>query len=275
MAAIASLPSNPPDGVASKLPPTPILLAIVGGGVGLVVFLMRKNSAPAADSTNSTLLPNTAIMLGSLQQGVLDLKGQVGQSAIDTQTIMAGNQFSLTDQIAALTAGMQTGLANAQAALLAAGATNTDAITAGLKLQGDSLSKLISDSAGAQAAYNTTFSAALASGLDTIVAQHNAETAGLNALGIQVANVGNQVQGVQSQVTGVASQVAGVAGQQGTQLTALQYTDWGNAYQGLATNTALTAPAGKNDPRVLDWLKRSQNMFARAVGSALPYPEAG
>lgn len=80
--------------------PTPILLAVVGGGIGLVVFLSRKagsNTGTGADK--NTLLPNTAIMLGSLQQGVLDLQGQVSMGNADLSSQLTGVGENLGTQI--------------------------------------------------------------------------------------------------------------------------------------------------------------------------------
>jgi len=219
MAVIAGIPSPPSNPVAGI--PTPVLLGIVGGGIGLVVFLMRKNSSGGGspDPANSTLLPNTAIMLGSLQQGVLDLKGQVGQSAVDTQTIMAGNQFSLTSQISAL---LKQGADNLSA-VLAAGDKNTAALaaagvsqTAGLQTQftasSDALTKLIGDNAAANTAANQSFADYVHAGFDSIFSQHNAEMAGVSTLGVQVTGLSGQVGSVAGQVSSVGSQLTGLAG---------------------------------------------------------------
>lgn len=80
--------------------PTPILLAVVGGGVGLVVFLMRRsgsNTGTGADK--GTLLPNTAIMLGSLQQMLLNLQGTVTTGNADLSSQLTGVGENLGTQI--------------------------------------------------------------------------------------------------------------------------------------------------------------------------------
>ena len=93
--------------------PTPVLLALVGGGIGLIVFLTRKsgsNSGTGADK--GTLLPNTAIMLGSLQQGVLDLQGQVSMGNADLSSQLTGVGENLGTQIDGQSAMIQQSFAD-------------------------------------------------------------------------------------------------------------------------------------------------------------------
>lgn len=84
--------------------PTPLLLAIVGGGIGLIFFLTRK-SGGSSDEDEGTLLPNTNIMLGSLQQGILELMGKVTMGDAELSDQMAGLGENLSLQI-----DTQTGL---------------------------------------------------------------------------------------------------------------------------------------------------------------------
>jgi hypothetical protein len=81
--------------------PTPVLLIAVGGGLGLVVFLMRRSGTPSSDQSGDkgTLLPNTAIMLGSLQQGILNLQGQVSMGNADLSSQLTGVGENLSSQI--------------------------------------------------------------------------------------------------------------------------------------------------------------------------------
>src|SRR5215472_11549059 len=86
--------------------PTPLLLAAIGGGIGLVVFLSRKSGTPK-DSSQGTLLPNTAIMLGSLQQGILQLQGDVTTGNADLSSQLTGVGENLSSQIDAQSAQIQ------------------------------------------------------------------------------------------------------------------------------------------------------------------------
>jgi hypothetical protein len=86
--------------------PTPLLLIAIGGGIGLIVFLSRRSSA-TDESGEGTLLPNTAIMLGSLQQSMLDLQGLVSTGDADLSSQLSGIGTNLGLQI-----DMQTGQIN-------------------------------------------------------------------------------------------------------------------------------------------------------------------
>src|SRR4029077_15588117 len=93
--------------------PTPVLLALVGGGIGLVVFLTRKSGSNAGTGADKgTLLPNTAIMLGSLQQGVLDLQGQVSMGNADLSSQLTGVAENLGTQIDGQSAMIQQSFAD-------------------------------------------------------------------------------------------------------------------------------------------------------------------
>jgi len=81
-------PGESKEGFGTGIP-TPILLMFVGGGIGLIVFLTRKAGTPS-DGQKGTLLPNTAIMLGSLQQGILDLQGKVTTGNADLSSQLTG-----------------------------------------------------------------------------------------------------------------------------------------------------------------------------------------
>ena len=91
--------------------PTPILLALVGGGIGLIVFLSRKSSA-TDESQEGTLLPNTAIMLGSLQQMVLDLQGTVSTGDADLSSQLSGVGTNLGLQLDVQTGQINKGFAD-------------------------------------------------------------------------------------------------------------------------------------------------------------------
>src|SRR5215831_1632472 len=88
--------------------PTPILLAVVGGGIGILVFLSKRSGSNAGTGADKgTLLPNTAIMLGSLQQGILDLQGKVTTGNADLSSQLTGVGESLGTQMDAQTAMFQ------------------------------------------------------------------------------------------------------------------------------------------------------------------------
>jgi hypothetical protein len=93
--------------------PTPVLLALVGGGIGLVVFLSKRtgsNTGTGADK--GTLLPNTAIMLGSLQQSLLQLQGDVTMGNADLSSQLTGVGENLGTQIDGQSAMIQQSFAD-------------------------------------------------------------------------------------------------------------------------------------------------------------------
>jgi hypothetical protein len=94
--------------------PLPILLALVGGGIGLIVFLMKQQGGGSSGSQNvgtgpnqNTLLPNTAIMLGSLQDSLLNLQGQVSTGNADLSSQLTGVGENLGSQIDSQSAQIQ------------------------------------------------------------------------------------------------------------------------------------------------------------------------
>src|SRR5215471_17802593 len=130
--------------------PTPVLLAAVGGGIGLVVFMMRRSGTPSSSqggSTSNTLLPNTAIMLGSLQQGILQLQGDVTQGNADLSSQLTGVGENLGSQIDAQSAATQQAFADLNGYLETSFGTlrgNEDALSsaiAGLGTQNASLAE--------------------------------------------------------------------------------------------------------------------------------------
>lgn len=117
--------------------PTPLLLIGVGGGLGLIVFLSRKSSDNGDDPSKGTLLPNTAIMLGSLQQMLLNLQGTVSTGNADLSDQMSGGFGNLGLQIDTQTGQMQSGFQ-----------TINDNITAGIGTisgQNDAISSAIAN----------------------------------------------------------------------------------------------------------------------------------
>jgi hypothetical protein len=129
--------SSNKEGFGTGLP-TPILLAIVGGGIGLVVFLTRKSGTPS-DSQSGTLLPNTAIMLGSLQQGILDLQGKVSTGNADLSSQLTGVGENLGAQIDAQTAQTQQAFTNLNSYLQTSMSTlqgNEDALSTAIATLG-------------------------------------------------------------------------------------------------------------------------------------------
>lgn len=96
--------------------PTPVLLAAVGGGIGLVVFLMKKQGGSSGSvgtgPNQNTLLPNTAIMLGSLQDSLLNLQGSVTTGNADLSSQLTGVGETLGTQIDSQSAMIQKGFAD-------------------------------------------------------------------------------------------------------------------------------------------------------------------
>ena len=78
--------------------PLPVILIGIGGGLGLLTLVLRSSSG-GGSSKNQTLLPNTAVMLGSLQQGVLDLQGKVTMGNADLSSQLTGVGENLGAQI--------------------------------------------------------------------------------------------------------------------------------------------------------------------------------
>jgi|SRR5215471_2637597 len=177
--------------------PTPILLALVGGGIGLVVFLSRKsgsNTGTGADK--NTLLPNTAIMLGSLQQGILNLQGQVSMGDADLSSQLTGVGETLGTQIDVQGGQIQQSFADLNTYL----AGNFQAIQgsemalstaiAGLGTQNaslaDSLTQVLHGLQNIDTGMQNT--------QNYVVGMNQGITAGLGSLGQQLTGVSGQIQ---------------------------------------------------------------------------------
>src|SRR5215831_491233 len=192
------------SGVASKPGfgtgiPTPVLLAVVGGGIGLVVFLSRKSGTPG-DSSQGTLLPNTAIMLGSLQQSVLETMGKVTTGNADLSSQLTGVGENLGSQIDTQSAGIQQSFADLNTYLggnfqtLASSEASLSSAIAGLGTQ----------------------NAGLADSLTNVLKQLYGVSTGISNVSGGINQLQGQVSGVAGQVSGVAGQVNTVSGQIGT-----------------------------------------------------------
>jgi len=223
MAVVANIggPSNPVAGL-----PTPVLLALVGGGIGAIVLIKRKMSSGPSSGTPSdqqTLLPNTAIMLGSLQQDLLQLSGDVGANQAETNTNFSDLQSTVTgvgenigSQIDALTAQQQQALTDLQNTLINHYDANTATITDAIQAEGDTLSSAIGANAQASTQANQALADALSKGLDLLTSQHNAELAGITALGGKVDTATGLVTGLSdsldAQLSAINKQISGVQG---------------------------------------------------------------
>jgi hypothetical protein len=205
MAAIASIGS---DNSPVKNIPTPLLLAGIGGGLGLIVFLMRRNSG-GSTSEGGTLLPNTSIMLGSLQQSLLELQGEVGSGNANLGDMITGVGSNLGAQIDAQTGQIQQGFLDLSGQLVDLNNANTQTILGAFKSQGDALSALIGSSFAAQQSYNTALSQQLSAGIGTVVAVQNAELAAIGKLKEEYGNDYNSLYGALQQVQGSIANIPG------------------------------------------------------------------
>lgn len=221
----ATLPTG--GGAASGLDniPTPVKIALIGGGLGLAVFLWRKSqSGGGTTEQDGSVLPNTTIMLGSLQQEMLDLKGQVGYGDLSIENLMAGGFGNIGSMIDSQTAAFQAGLTDVQKAVIDNQNANTKSILDSLSARSDLLTELITNNSGAEAAAFKAFQDSISTGLGAIAAQQNAEMAAIGALGDTVTtsqkDIIERLTGLQKTTTGLAvqgeaisKQVAGVSAQ--------------------------------------------------------------
>lgn len=222
----ATLPTSGDGGGGISSLPTPVKIGLVGGGLGLAFLLIRKmgsggGNVDSSTSDNTFGIPNTAIMLGSLQQGLLDLKGQVGSGDAQLGDMVTGGFENMGAQIDAQTAAIQSGLGTLQDSIITNQNSNTSTILGALQQRTDALGKLISDSSAAQIAVQNSFKQSMVQGIDAITAQHNAELAAIGALGTNVSNsqsaLMNQLQQMDQQMTGIGGQVAGISSSIATQ----------------------------------------------------------
>ena len=205
-------PTTPGEGSSSKEGfgtgiPTPLLLALIGGGIGLVVFLNKKSGTPS-DSQNGTLLPNTAIMLGSLQQGILQLQGDVTTGNADLSSQLTGVGENLGSQIDAQSAMTQQAFSDLNGYLQTSFGTlqgNEDALSsaiAGLGTQNQSLAEGLQTALGNL--YTISQQVAGVSGQVSAVYQQG---------GIISANLSSQIGGITAGLTSLGQQISGVSGQ--------------------------------------------------------------
>jgi hypothetical protein len=207
----ATLPTgggNPVSGL-----PLPVKLGLIGGGLGLAVFIWKRNAGGGStDETDAFGIPNTAIMLGSLQQGLLDLKGEVGYGTVTISDLVSGGFENLGAQIDAQTATWQQGLGVLQDNIINNSNANTKTIVDSLKLGTDALSTLIGNNAAAQKAINESILNSLVNGFDAITTFHNAEMAGIGALGNNItagqSAIIDRLKGVDTTLAGIAAGVA-------------------------------------------------------------------
>jgi len=175
--------------------PTPILLALVGGGIGLVVFLSKKTGSNQGTGANqNTLLPNTAIMLGSLQQGVLQLQGDVTQGNADLSSQLTGVGETIGTQIDVQSGQWQ----QAFAALNTYLGGNFDNLAASESALSTAIAGLGTQNAG------------LADSLTSVLNQLYGVNTGLQGLSGQITGVG---QGITAGLGSLGSQITGVSGQ--------------------------------------------------------------
>jgi hypothetical protein len=181
---------------------------------------MRKQQPADGSGDKGTLLPNTAIMLGSLQQGILNLQGQVSMGDADLSSQLTGVGENLSSQIDTQSAQWQnafadlntylgsnfTSIMSSQESLATAiSALNTQNV--GLA---DSLTHIMADLYTA----NTGIAAT-----QTEMATMNAGiTAGLTSLGQTLVTQGNQIQDNNNNLVSVMAGInALAAGQTVTQ----------------------------------------------------------
>lgn len=213
--------------------PGVVKIGLIGGGLGLAFFLWKRASSGGGGSstsggqndplTTSYGLPNTAVMLGSLQQEMLDLKGQQGADTAALANQASGYYSNLSDLVSggflnmgsmfdSQTAAIQGGLTDLQTAVINNQNANTQSILNSLSARSDLLQQLIQTSSGAEQAAFASFADSTAKGLGAIATQQNAELAAIGALGTNVtqgqAQIIGQIQGLQNTTQGLVSNQA-------------------------------------------------------------------
>jgi len=199
--------------------PTPVKIGLIGGGAGLAFFLWRRATSGGGASGGQLVsgdsttygIPNTAVMLGSLQQEMLDLKGQQGADTANLSDLLSGGFSNLGYMMDAQTGTIQGSLTDLQSAIINNQNANTKSILDSLSARSDLLTKLIQDNSGAEAAAFKAFQDSTAAGLGAISAQQNAEMAAIGALGqnvsVQQQAIIGQIQTLQGQTTKLQSSV--------------------------------------------------------------------
>jgi hypothetical protein len=172
---------------------------------------MRKqgtNTGTGADK--NTLLPNTAIMLGSLQQGVLQLQGDVTQGNADLSSQLTGTGESLGSQIDIQSGMLQQSFADLNTFLSSnfQAAAGSDA----------ALSQAIAG-LGTQNADLATGVTSILGNLNTLSANNQAAlAAGFATMGQQIAGVSGQVALSQADLVNIQGGIQAIQnGQNATQ----------------------------------------------------------
>ena len=176
--------------------PTPLLLIAIGGGIGLIVFLTKKSgTGSGTDPSKGTLLPNTAIMLGSLQQGVLDLQGQVSTGNADLSSQLTGVGETLGTQIDLSSAATQKAFADLSTYLgtnfqnIQASETAISTAIAGLGTQNaglaDGLTQILTNMQGLTSDVNNlnAGNVDILTGINQVIHDQNTLQLSLNAIG--------------------------------------------------------------------------------------------
>jgi hypothetical protein len=214
-------------------------IGVIGGGVGLAVFLYKRQSSGGGGggSNNASYgLPNTAIMLGSLQQGQLDIKGQIGSSAADLSNQMASDTSQITDTIIGgnetlgqmfdmLSASLGQSFSNLQSNLIDNNTSNTNTIIAAvgagsaavlsdLDKSNGLLAQLIQGNTNAINAVGASIQDSISKGFDAVTANQNATAAAIGALGSNVTagqkNIIDQITGLQTSDANIMGAIGGI-----------------------------------------------------------------
>jgi hypothetical protein len=237
----ATLPTGGGAGGIDSLP-TPVKIGLIGGGLGLAFFLWKRatSGGGSQDSSGNLVdsqygIPNTAVMLGSLQQEMLGLMGQQGADTANLTDLISGGFSNVGSLFDAQTAQFQLGLTDLQNNVIGNQNANTASILASITARGDLLQQLIQSSSGAELAAFQAFADATAHGLNAITAQQNAEQAAIGALGssisTQQAGIISQITALQQTTAGLVSSQAGITGTLNTmagqsKLAVGQYFKW-------------------------------------------------
>src|SRR5215831_11287292 len=237
--------------------PTPILLAVVGGGIGILVFLSKRSGSNAGTGADKgTLLPNTAIMLGSLQQGILNLQGQVSTGNADLSSQLTGVGENLGTQIDAQSGQIQQSFADLNTYLsgnfqnLQGSETALSQAIAGLGTQNADLASSLSVILGNLHQLDTGLQ-----NTQTYLGGMNAGiTAGLGSLGQQVSGVSGQVQQNQGELVNVMNGVQTIQnGQNSMRWTIAGKDSWITARTTQLMNVAGMGQTQANQTATAEW----------------------
>lgn len=189
------------------------VLGGIGALAGLAVFLYRNAAGTSSGSSNtsssslsgSTLLPNTAIMLGSLQQGVQQLQGSVdaGNADLSSQLTGVGENLSAT---------MDTNAANTQQAfsdLSTYLGTNFQNISNSETTLSGAIASLGTQNAGLADSLTQTLTNLqsmagteqnILGSVNNALANQNSQQLDLNALGQELTGLGQQQAAIATQI---------------------------------------------------------------------------